>query len=82
MQLIQWTHTAREGFTLRGWHTPPSGKPLLHFMHGNGFCGRTYPPMLQHLSRDFERSPCRTSACGTSATSRSTRTRRRHARPR
>ncbi|MFZ4551021.1 MAG: alpha/beta fold hydrolase [Aquabacterium sp.] len=54
MQLIQWTHTAREGFTLRGWHTPPSGKPLLHFMHGNGFCGRTYTPMLQHLSHEFD----------------------------
>lgn len=54
MQLIQWTHTCREGFALRGWHTPPSGKPLLHFLHGNGFCGRTYEPMLRHLAQDFD----------------------------
>ena len=54
MQLTPWTHTAREGFTLRGWHTAPSGKPLIHFLHGNGFCGRTYEPMLQYLARDFD----------------------------
>lgn len=54
MQLTPWTHTGREGFTLRGWHTAPSGKPLIHFLHGNGFCGRTYEPMLQHLARDFD----------------------------
>lgn len=54
MQLIPWSHPAREGFTLRGWHTPPSGKPLLHFMHGNGFCGRVYEPMLRHLSLGFD----------------------------
>lgn len=54
MQLIPWTHAAREGFTLRGWHTPPTGKPLLHFLHGNGFCGRVYEPMLRHLATDFD----------------------------
>lgn len=35
---------------MRGWHTPPRGKPLLHFLHGNGFCGRMYEPMLAHLA--------------------------------
>jgi pimeloyl-ACP methyl ester carboxylesterase len=54
MQLIPWSHPAREGFTLRGWHTPPSGKPLLHFLHGNGFCGRVYEPLLTCLSADFD----------------------------
>jgi pimeloyl-ACP methyl ester carboxylesterase len=54
MQLTPWQHTAREGFTLRGWHTRPSGKPLLHFLHGNGFCGRVYEPMLKQLSADFD----------------------------
>jgi pimeloyl-ACP methyl ester carboxylesterase len=54
MQLIPWSHTTREGFALRGWHSPPSGKPLLHFLHGNGFCGRTYEPMLAPLSRHFD----------------------------
>lgn len=54
MQLIPWSHTPREGFTLRGWHTPPTGKPLIHFLHGNGFCGRTYEPLLRRLAGDFD----------------------------
>lgn len=40
--------------TLRGWLTPPSGKPLIHFLHGNGFCGRVYEPMLRRLAEDFD----------------------------
>lgn len=40
--------------TLRGWCTPPTGKPLLHVLHGNGFCGRVYEPMLQQLADDFD----------------------------
>jgi pimeloyl-ACP methyl ester carboxylesterase len=54
MQLIAWSHDTRDGFTLRGWHTPPSRKPLIHFLHGNGFCGRTYEPMLKALSPHFD----------------------------
>jgi len=54
MQLLPWVHTGREGFALRGWHTPPTGKPLLHFIHGNGFCGRAYEPMLASLAQDFD----------------------------
>lgn len=54
MLLLPWSHACSAGFTLRGWHTPPSGKPLLHFLHGNGFCGRTYEPMLQCLAVDFD----------------------------
>ncbi len=54
MQLLPWSHPTSAGFTLTGWHTPPSGKPLLHFLHGNGFCGRTYEPMLQVLAEHFD----------------------------
>jgi pimeloyl-ACP methyl ester carboxylesterase len=54
MALIRWSYTPREDFTVRGWHSPPSGKPLLHFLHGNSFCGRVYEPMLQHLSEHFD----------------------------
>lgn len=54
MQLIPWSHPTNAGFTLRGWHSPPTGRPLLHFLHGNGFCGRTYEPMLRHLSSHFD----------------------------
>lgn len=53
--LERWEHASPVvGVTLRGWMTPPSGKPLLHFLHGNGFCGRTYEPMLQALATDFD----------------------------
>lgn len=54
LPLLPWTHPTREGFTLRGWHSPPSGKPLLHFIHGNGFCGRAYTPLLRALAPHFD----------------------------
>lgn len=44
----------KAGLTLRGWHTAPRGKPLIHFLHGNGFCGRAYEPMLRWLAADFD----------------------------
>jgi len=54
MMLLPWSHLTPEGFTLRGWHSPPSGKPLLHFLHGNGFCSRSYEPMLTQLAPQFD----------------------------
>lgn len=54
MRLISWNHDTGAGFTLRGWHSPPSGKPLLHVLHGNGFCGRVYEAMLKPLSRHLD----------------------------
>lgn len=54
MTLLPWSHNTRAGFALRGWHSPPSGKPLLHFTHGNGFCSRTYEPMLERLAQYFD----------------------------
>lgn len=54
MTLLPWSHDCSAGFTLRGWHSPPSGKPLLHFIHGNGFCTRTYEPMLALLAEHFD----------------------------
>jgi pimeloyl-ACP methyl ester carboxylesterase len=54
LNLTPWQFATPHGFTLRGWHSPPSGKPLLHFLHGNSFCGRVYSPMLQVLSHHFD----------------------------
>lgn len=54
MSLIAWSHSTSAGFTLRGWHSPPSGRPLLHFLHGNGFCTRAYAPMLARLEAHFD----------------------------
>lgn len=54
MQLFPWSHANSAGFTSRGWHTKPSGKPVLHFLHGNGYCGRVYEPMLGYLAEEFD----------------------------
>ncbi|WDY60089.1 alpha/beta fold hydrolase [Pseudomonas sp. PSKL.D1] len=54
MQLIPWSYDCSDGFTLRGWRSPPSGKPLLHFLHGNGFCCLAYQPLLMELSEHFD----------------------------
>lgn len=54
MELIPWTHECAESFTLRGWRSPASGKPLLHFVHGNGFCSLAYQPMLELLATHFD----------------------------
>ena len=54
MQLIPWSHDCSDGFTLRGWHSAPSGKPLLHFLHGNGFCCLAYEPLLMRLGEHFD----------------------------
>ncbi len=54
MRWISWQHPTSDGFTLRGWHTPARGKPLLHFIHGNGFCGRAYEPLWQRLHGHFD----------------------------
>ena len=54
MQLIPWSHESSEGFTLRGWRSPASGRPVLHFLHGNGFCSLAYQPLLMHLGEHFD----------------------------
>lgn len=52
--LIPWQFKTPEGFVLRGQRSIPSGKPVLHFIHGNGFCSLMYKPMLGLLSQDFD----------------------------
>ncbi|MDF0732136.1 alpha/beta hydrolase [Pseudomonas entomophila] len=54
MQFIPWSHACSEGFTLRGWRTEPTGRPLLHFLHGNGFCSLAYQPLLLRLGEHFD----------------------------
>jgi len=54
MQLQHWSHLTRAGFNLRGLHTPPSGRPVIHFLHGNGFCGLSYRPLLERLAEHFD----------------------------
>jgi len=54
MQLVPWTFQSDYGFTLHGEHSRPSGKPILHLLHGNGYNGRTYLPMLRLLNEHFD----------------------------
>src|SRR5690554_3738620 len=49
-----WQWQAPEGFWLRGVHTVPRGLPVLHFIHGNSYCGRIYEPMWQFLYPNFD----------------------------
>ena len=53
-ELEPWSYQVRSGFNLRGWKTEFTGKPIIHFLHGNGFCGLTYLSMLQPLLNDFD----------------------------
>lgn len=52
--LISWAVPVSQGYTLRGQHSTPSGKPVLHFIHGNGYCGLVYSPLLALLSTQFD----------------------------
>lgn len=54
MNLTSWSYHTSAGITLRGWHSPPTGKPVLHFLHGNGLSTRVYTPLLELLSADFD----------------------------
>ncbi len=49
IDLLPWSWQTPEGFVLRGWRSPASGKPVLHFIHGTGMCGLTYWPVLEPL---------------------------------
>lgn len=47
-----WTSSVGEGPSLRG-RRAESGGPLLHFLHGNGFCGGVYWPFLSRFLPDY-----------------------------
>lgn len=49
MDLIPWQYRTPAGFMLQGMRSEPSGRPLLHMLHGNGFCSQMYAPMLTPL---------------------------------
>lgn len=47
--LKPWSYKTSTGLVLRGYETPITGKPIVHFVHGNGFNGLVYLPMLRYL---------------------------------
>jgi len=52
--LIPWEYELPAGFTVRGYHSKPSGRPVLHFIHGNGFCGLTFEHLLVEFQNDYD----------------------------
>lgn len=52
--LIPWEYEVSAGYVARGVYTQPTGKPVLHFVHGNGFCGLSYEVLLSHLQDDVD----------------------------
>ena len=61
-ELIQFEHFFERGelkgldqnLAIRGWRSPVRGRPLLHFLHGNGFCASVYWQMLKPLVCDAD----------------------------
>lgn len=49
LNLQPWSFETNSGVHIAGYRTPPRGKPVLHFIHGNGFCGLMYSPLWQLL---------------------------------
>jgi len=52
--LESWTFRTSAGHRVAGYLTPASGKPVLHFIHGNGYCGLVYEPLLSRLSLHYD----------------------------
>lgn len=49
-----WSHRTSAGHKVTGWHSEPSGRPVLHFIHGNGYNALVYEPMLDRLAAHFD----------------------------
>jgi len=52
--LQAWEYKLPAGFTVRGFHSKPTGKPVIHFIHGNGFNGLTFEVLLSHLIDEYD----------------------------
>lgn len=52
--LKPWVQKSQYGLSFSGYESPDTGKPLIHFLHGNGMCGLVYWPMLKELLNDFD----------------------------
>jgi pimeloyl-ACP methyl ester carboxylesterase len=48
-----WSSDADGGPTLRGRVLLRDGAPLIHFVHGNGFCGAVYWPFLREFRDEY-----------------------------
>ncbi len=52
--LVAWEYEIERGLVLRGARTQSRQRPLIHFIHGNGFSSLTYWTLLHSLSQHFD----------------------------
>ncbi|XOZ34656.1 alpha/beta fold hydrolase [Halomonadaceae bacterium KBTZ08] len=52
--LQYWERRTSAGHLVTGWHSQPSNRPVVHFIHGNGYNGLVYLPLLERLARDYD----------------------------
>ena len=51
---VAWSHPVGPDLFLRGREYIRGERPLLHFVHGNGFSGMTYWPLLGRLHDHYD----------------------------
>lgn len=47
--LRYWEKQSSAGHRISGYHSEPTGRPVIHFVHGNGYNGLVYWPLLRRL---------------------------------
>jgi len=54
--LERWSWKDQTGYVVSGWRSPGIGqkKPVLVFLHGNGFAPKIYMPLLSMLCKHFD----------------------------
>lgn len=52
--LQYWERRTSAGHRVTGWHSRPSGRPVVHFIHGNGYNSLVYRPLLERLAGEYD----------------------------
>ena len=52
--LKYWEKQRSAGHRVSGYHSEPSGRPVIHFVHGNGYNGLVYWPLLRRLHEHYD----------------------------
>jgi len=66
--LQPWRQRVSQDLVLSGLEDPSTTKPVLHFLHGNGFCGGVYETFLDRLTADYALFLCDAHGHGDSET--------------
>ena len=52
--LIYWEQQTSAGHRVSGYHSEPASRPVIHFIHGNGYNSLVYWPLLRRLGEHFD----------------------------